>query len=333
MAVYMIDTENIPHAWVKLLELYEEGDRFVLFYTDHVAQFPISVLQQVAQTPAELEFVHCYSGPNGLDFQLVSEMGFRVATRPDERYIIVSGDHGFDAVIDYWGERDVEVKRVVPSVGSAVYSEVGRGGEVEVRDAHFTNPQSIKDFLCWKLSNKVPQREVSFIAGLLMEAMDQGNGYSADRRLSCRFTYLDRSLRKQYGDEKGSKLRDQIKAVSREAFILGFQMEETVEPEAVPETAPEAVPETAPAAAPEVVPEPPAPEEKVYARLLPLGLPEDRTRKVSDIVEEVLESGEQRRQALVYRRILAAFGRKDGTELYRAVKAETAQLILERQQV
>lgn len=319
MAVYMIDMENIPHAWVKLLELYEEGDRFVLFYTDHVAQFPMSVLQQVARTPAELEFVHCYSGPNGLDFQLVSEMGFRVASRPEDQYVIVSGDHGFDAVIDYWGERGVEVRRVVPASGSAVISEVRRSAGAETRDAGLSDAKSFREFLCEKLTSKVPRREVSFIAGVLMDAMDQGIGYSADRQLSCRFTYLDRSLRRQYGDEKGAKIREQIKAVSREAFLVGFQVES-----GGTEEAPEAEDSGREAL---------AKEEGVYARLLPLGLPEEQTRKVSSIVEEVLESGEQRRQAAVYRRILAAFGRKDGTELYRAVREETARFLLERQKV
>ncbi len=221
MTVYLVDMENIPHAWAKLLDACGAGDRFVLFYTEQVSQVPITLMEKVTQSQAAMDYVKCHSGPNGLDFQLVTEMGFRIARDPESEYVIVSQDHGFDVVVDYWADRNIRTKRVVPATGErgGAFPQHG-AGEFEGIDC--SNPQCVKDYLCWKLSNKVPKREIPFVAAILMDAMGQGNDYSADRRLSCRFTYLDRALRKLYGDSKGAKIRDQIKAVSREALILGL---------------------------------------------------------------------------------------------------------------
>lgn len=307
MAVYLVDMENIPHAWAKLLDACVESDVLILFYTERVSQVPITLMEKVTRSPAAVDYVRCHSGANGLDFQLVTELGYRIAKDPSAEYIIVSQDHGFDVVIDYWGERGVRTKRIVPSLSDqgGVFSEYEAGGEAECREFDCKDSQSVKDFLYWKLSNKVRKAEIPFIVEILMEAMEQGNGYPSEKRLNCRFTYLDKALRGKYGDAKGPKLRDQIKAVSREAFSLGLGQEEPADMEAAEEPA-------------------------VYARLLALGFSASRAEEVSVIVSEVLRSGEGHRKAEVYRRMLSAFGRKDGVELYRAAKEPLEQILSEQ---
>lgn len=315
MAIYLVDMENIPHAWGKLLDACTDRDRFVLFYTEQVSQVPITLMEKVTGSPAAVEYIRCRGGTNGLDFQLVTEMGYRVARDPSAEYIIVSQDHGFDVVVDYWNERGVPTRRIVPSVsgqGGAI-SEYGAGGEGELQEFDFSDPQSMKEFLSWRLSNKVRKTEIPFIVDILMDAMVQGGDYPCDKRLSYRFTYLDKALRGKYGDAKGPKLRDQIKAVSREAFSLSLRTET--------EDAPEAA-------------EPAEPEELVdvvYARLAALGITASKAREAAGIVSEVLRSGEEHQRAAIYRRILSTFGRKDGTELYRAAKDSVGQLILEQE--
>lgn len=352
MTVYLVDMENIPHAWAKLLDACGAGDRFVLFYTEQVSQVPITLMEKVTQSQAAMDYVKCHSGPNGLDFQLVTEMGFRIARDPESEYVIVSQDHGFDVVVDYWADRNIQTKRVVPATGErgGAFPQHG-AGEFEGIDC--SNPQCVKDYLCWKLSNKVPKREIPFVAAILMDAMGQGNDYSANRRLSCRFTYLDRALRKLYGDSKGAKIRDQIKAVSREALILGLPsdvatfLSEEAGTEAPEEPAPMEAEgsETPHAAEPEALsgaepasmkpslqePEPiPDPAEALHPRLFALGLPEERAREIAGILTEVLQSGQEHPRAKVYRKLLSAFGRKEGTALYQTVKDATAQILLER---
>lgn len=433
MMVYLVDMENIPHAWTKLLDACGAGDCFVLFYTEQISQVPIALMEKVTRSQAVMDYVKCHSGPNGLDFQLVTEMGFRIARDPEAEYAIVSQDHGFDVVVDYWADRGVRTRRVVPAIGEqgGVFSQHG-AGEFEGIDC--SNPQCIKDFLCWKLSNKIPKREIPFVASILMEAMAQGNDYSAGRQLSCRFTYLDRALRKLYGDAKGAKIRDQIKAVSREVLLLGLppaaaeliseeggltpgapeelspaEAKVPEEPASAEQEAPEKAPPGKPEAAAEAsaagpkvpeepagaereapgkpsaagaeapgkpsaternplkkaaakpgapkktpraeprpperapaaeagTPEPPAaaspePANALYARLLPLGLTEERAKDIAGILSDILQSRQEHPRATVYRQFLSAFGRKEGTALYQTVRETAGQILLERREL
>lgn len=354
MTVYLVDMENIPHAWGRLLDICGEDDRFVLFYTEQVTQVPITLMVKALESQAAMEYIRCHSGPNGLDFQLVTEMGWRIARDPSAEYVIVSQDHGYDVVIEYWSERGVRTKRAVPTaVGQGgVFSEYSARGGAGVQIPEFTSEQELKEFLSWKLLNRVPKGEIPFIAEALMEALGQGAGYSTDRRLSCRFTYLDRALRERYGNVKGPKIRDQIKAVSREVF--GIDMNTPDQPEEAAEEPDEAAAEPAalePAAeepiAEESAVEKPAKEETetpaaepaaeetdavVYAPFSALPLPAGRAEELSAIVSEVLERGEAHPKAAVYRKILSAYGRVEGGELYRAVKEAVEQILSERKE-
>lgn len=307
MIVYLVDMENIPHAWANLLDVCGEDDRMVLFYTDQVSQVPIILMEKVTKSRVEMEYIKCYDGPNGLDFQLVTEMGYRIARDPEAEYVIVSQDHGFDAVVNYWGGRGVRTRRIVPSGGrpGGVFPQYTSGGGVEFRDVDFSNPQNVKEFLYWKLSNKVPKKEIVTISEILLEAMEQGSGYSAERRLSCRFTYLDKTLRRQYGEGRGAKLRDQIKAVSHDVFVLNLDGKgEAQEGEAAQGQSGE-----------------------VYGQLAALGLPEPKIEVIAAIILDVVKGGAKRQRAAIYQRMLSAFGRAEGTETYRAAKEVIGQIV------
>ena len=182
MTIYLVDMENIPHAWANLLDICGGDDRIVLFYTDRVSQVPLILMEKVTKSRVEMEYIKCYDGPNGLDFQLVTEMGYRIAQNPEADYVIVSQDHGFDVVVQYWSGRGARAKRIVPSGGrpGGVFPQYTSGGGIEFRDVDVSNPQNVKEFLCWKLSNKVPKKEIVTISEILLEAMEQGDLLAAE---------------------------------------------------------------------------------------------------------------------------------------------------------
>ncbi len=313
MTVYLVDMENIPHAWANLLDACGEDDRIVLFYTDRVSQVPIILMEKVTRAHVTMEYIKCFDGPNGLDFQLVTELGYRVAKDPSAEYAIVSQDHGFDVVVDYWDQRGVQAKRIVPSIAEegGAFPLYNAGGGIEIQDVDFSNPESFRNFLYWRLYNKIPKREISSVAAIMLDAMEQGDGYTEDRRLSCRFTYLDRTLRKKYGGERGAKLRDRIKTVSHEVFVLNLTMD-TEEPPLWADTG-----ESEICQKPEV---PQTPEDAVRVPLSALDLPKSKRETIQSIILDVLTSGVDRQKSAIYRRMLSAFGREDGTETYRAAK-------------
>ena len=55
--------------------------------------------------------IKCNPGKNGLDFQLVSYLGYLLKTASKSNYVIVSNDCGFDAVVRFWQERGMSVSR------------------------------------------------------------------------------------------------------------------------------------------------------------------------------------------------------------------------------
>lgn len=114
--IYFIDSENVGDSWIDLLETPDS--RFLVFYTSHSPRiaYPRAIrLINAANMP---EFIECYEGSNGLDFQLVSYLGYELHTDNTNEMVIVSNDTGFDAVVHFWMDRKMNVKRVPPSNAS-----------------------------------------------------------------------------------------------------------------------------------------------------------------------------------------------------------------------
>ena len=56
--------------------------------------------------------ISCYPGKNGLDFQLVSYLGYLLKSAGKTEYIIISNDMGYDCVIHFWKEQGYKVSRM-----------------------------------------------------------------------------------------------------------------------------------------------------------------------------------------------------------------------------
>ena len=114
--IYYIDSENVGDSWIKLLD--ETDSRVLVFYTGHSPRIAYSQAIRLMNATNKPEFIECYEGNNGLDFQLVSYMGYELHADNSNEMIIVSNDTGFDAVVHFWTARGMQVKRV-PSSNSS----------------------------------------------------------------------------------------------------------------------------------------------------------------------------------------------------------------------
>lgn len=113
--VYLVDTENIGSAWKELLPKKGSKDMLVLFFTEHSPGISYADLDFIRQYPTSFETIECYPGKNGLDFQLVSYLGYLIKSAPKTDYIIVTNDTGYDAVVKFWSGREMSVKRQTKS--------------------------------------------------------------------------------------------------------------------------------------------------------------------------------------------------------------------------
>lgn len=109
---YFIDSENVGDNWISLLDTVQADDELLVFYTAKSPHMSYKNLILLKQSSKEINFIECYEGKNSLDFQLVTELGYRIHDISDGDYIIISNDTGFDSVVKYWRDRHHSIKRM-----------------------------------------------------------------------------------------------------------------------------------------------------------------------------------------------------------------------------
>ena len=109
---YFIDSENVGDNWISLLDTVAEEDEILVFYTAKSPHMNYKNLITLKQSPKDVTFVECCEGNNALDFQLCTELGYQVHDINDEEFIIVTNDTGYDAVVKYWKDRGIPIKRI-----------------------------------------------------------------------------------------------------------------------------------------------------------------------------------------------------------------------------
>lgn len=121
LQVYFVDTENVANAWTALLPVMRKNSRVLLFYTKTSPTMRMESLDALLARTRAVELICCAAGQPGssaLDFQLVTELGRRIAEKPDWEYLIVSRDQDYDPVVEYWTKQGMRVARVVPETSS-----------------------------------------------------------------------------------------------------------------------------------------------------------------------------------------------------------------------
>ena len=109
--IYLIDTENVRTVWTLLLDRMTLNDKIYVFYTMNSGNVSYEDLNGVISSGKNVELIQCHTGKNGLDFQLVSYLGYLIRNNENADYCIISDDSGYDAVIKFWEGRDVKLSR------------------------------------------------------------------------------------------------------------------------------------------------------------------------------------------------------------------------------
>lgn len=109
---YLIDSENVGDFWIPLLELPDEETELIVFYTKNSPHMSYESLIRLKESDKKVTFVKCYEGTNALDFQLVSELGYRICQNEEGRFVVVTNDTGYDAAVKYWRRKKRSVKRI-----------------------------------------------------------------------------------------------------------------------------------------------------------------------------------------------------------------------------
>lgn len=100
--VWLIDTENIPKKWVKTVYFKTKRDKLIIFLGPEATCMSLKELQVfLTKYPAnQVEFCNSNAGKNSMDFHIAAKLGSLCTTGKKSHYIIVSGDKGYDGLMD-----------------------------------------------------------------------------------------------------------------------------------------------------------------------------------------------------------------------------------------
>lgn len=157
---YLIDSENVNDAWVKLLPRLERKDRIIIFYTENSPHFTVDSARIITDyKEKDITWKKCFAGRNALDFQLVSQMGYLISKYPQDSYAIMSNDTGFDAAVKYWTQEGVSVSRirgngkaVTGSMAEAVKERQHPGNQQSGENAGWKQPEREKSGASFSVS-------------------------------------------------------------------------------------------------------------------------------------------------------------------------------------
>ncbi len=109
---YLIDFENVANSGFDGLTDLGLSDELLIFYSEQHSTISIAVHQQLEKSLVRKTYMPIKTGgKNALDFQLVSWLGYEIAQGSSDHFVIISNDTGFDAVVDFWQKRGVDVTR------------------------------------------------------------------------------------------------------------------------------------------------------------------------------------------------------------------------------
>lgn len=193
---FFIDSENVGDNWISLLDTVAKDDEILVFYTEKSPHMNYKNLVLLKESSKDVTFIECSEGNNALDFQLCTELGFQVHGSSDTEYVIVSNDTGYDAVIKYWKQRNIAIRRIKGATCSS------------------------KDKKTEEVSESKPQKSISVAA----KSQSKGNTPSDEELRAMEILYvvgkdnlsdLHTALQQIFGAEKGKSYYNAFKTDSK----------------------------------------------------------------------------------------------------------------------
>ena len=111
MTIYLIDFENVSIGGLKGAAELGPQDLVFLFSSKNAARLTTATLATFNSTT--LKFVEVPVKKQSLDMHLVSYLGYLIGTTDAEHFIIISNDHDYDNIMDFWraNGRNVTIER------------------------------------------------------------------------------------------------------------------------------------------------------------------------------------------------------------------------------
>lgn len=215
MTYYLVDTENVQTNWDTLVPAAKEQDVFVLFYSKATSRMNMAMFGQAGLKNIQFRFVECYTGHNGMDFQIATELGYLINQYRTNGFIIVSDDAGFDVLSNYWKDRNVQVdRRGVKKDHQTPATKNEQTGKrpLEMKPQPQQDPvrQSYRDKL---KKHGLSEKETTEIVEILYESMKSPQ--------NARKLETFNRFQKKYGSKKGQERYNELKVLIKTISTSG----------------------------------------------------------------------------------------------------------------
>ena len=123
MTNYFIDFENVSSPGLKGINHLPQNSTVYIFYNKSCRiSFETHLL--LTESKCSIKFMEIKTGTkNALDFQLCTFVGYLMHSNPKDKYVVITKDQGFDAMIAFWRtenfcssiKRQISIEEPVPT--------------------------------------------------------------------------------------------------------------------------------------------------------------------------------------------------------------------------
>ncbi len=206
MRIFLVDYENVNSLGLNGIDKLRKTDKIVLFYSDSANTISFAIHDIIMKKQIKIEkYKLNQSEKNALDFQLVTYLGYWVATHTAKEHeiFIISKDKGYISAIEFCAEVLKKTVIMKPSIGIAIGSDVEEKiTEEDIADAHRLGlTEEEYENIISELLISVPKSECKEIINNVMTFVHE----TTDR---IRF---NNAIVKEYGTEKAKVYYNAIK--------------------------------------------------------------------------------------------------------------------------
>ena len=113
---FLIDFENVKNSGMKGSEYLFAGDTVELFFSSACPNIANKIFVDIKKSGCEVRICKLQNPrKNALDFYIASRIGELIGSGYQDSIVIISNDHGFRSVQEYWRECSDTKKRVLLS--------------------------------------------------------------------------------------------------------------------------------------------------------------------------------------------------------------------------
>ena len=112
--VFLVDSENVSASWKQYINR-GPSRQIKILYTESTPKMSYADVAEILKNPEGISMEKVYpgeKGASGLDFQLVTILGYEICAHPARKYFIVSRDKGYAPVIKYWRDKGYDVEQL-----------------------------------------------------------------------------------------------------------------------------------------------------------------------------------------------------------------------------